>query len=438
MRAEVIGVRTATLRTRVDSIHTVPAIRIPTPVRWLLLLYVFSLPFEYFEFGAISRSPTKLLGLAFFGCYLVYYGPLSAVRSLPAPAPALWGFLGYAVVVGLNILYVPEELFVEFVGRCVTLMQLGLFVWVASGLLKDAKMAKSVLLSFSLASAIGAVGSLLQLPGFYTEFEGRVTALGDNANALAGNAAFALLILIGLFLTKSLKHSVNRLLGLSLTLPLLTMITATGSRSGFLAFLGGCLVYLLPYCRSKRLLVSIVLASALIAGALYKLASNPIFVERFRDSFYEQDLAGREDLFPKAAEMVQERPIFGWGSVVWYSELGRRLGNGGADPHNLWLALLAEVGMAGTIPFFVGFWLCGWSAWKARIGTFGMLPLALFVTMFMIGMSGDTLISKTHWLVVASIVGMSSAVAKESMMLRPLRLRPAQRAIPRIIRCRDR
>ena len=54
---------------------------------------------------------------------------------------------------------------------------------------------------------------------------------------------------------------------------------------------------------------------------------------------------------------------------------------GARDAHNLLLHLLLEGGIVGTLPFLVGLWLCGQSAWKARSKPLGLLPLALFCAM---------------------------------------------------------
>src|SRR5206468_10594663 len=132
--------------------------------------------------------------------------------------------------------------------------------------------------------------------------------------------------------------------------------------------------------RCKRVLLSIVLAALMIGASVHKVTNNSEFMEGWKQAYYEGSMAGREDIFPAAVGMILERPVFGWGPILWAHELGQRTGVGGErDAHNLWLALLLEVGVVGAIPFSVGFWLCGLSTWRARLGTFGLLPLALLL-----------------------------------------------------------
>ena len=66
---------------------------IPTSVRWLLLLFVFSMPFEMYpsRFTSGSLSLAKIAGALFIAVYLTHYNPFSRTRSLPRFSRALWG-----------------------------------------------------------------------------------------------------------------------------------------------------------------------------------------------------------------------------------------------------------------------------------------------------------------------------------------------------------
>jgi O-antigen ligase len=376
---------------------------IPAAVRWSFLLFVFALPFEATDLGFMTGSVSipKLCGFLFFSSYLFHYGPLGK-GSFPRFLPPMSWFLAYAVIFSLNGFLVDEPLLREFFVRCFTLMQLVMLFWIASDLLSNPKMVRSVLLSYSIASVLLAVGNILHLPGFYADVgAGRITGVGDNPNEVAGHLAIAFVTLIGLCLYTSYKRFLTKILLLVLTLPLMVVMVATGSRGGILAFVIGCLVYVLPHWRSKRTLTTIIVALLVIATVVYMVADNPYFSERWQEA-YEGKLSGREQIAPAAIEMILERPVFGWQPIAWFYELGMRLGiTTGKDAHNLVLALLLEVGVVGTIPFLIGLWLCARSAWSARSGYLELLPLALLFTVCAAGMSGTTLIWKTQWLVFA-------------------------------------
>src|SRR5438067_13657048 len=70
----------------------------PKIVRWTFLLFVFTIPFETIDLGAIpgAASLSRLAGLLFFSTCLFY--PKVCFRR---PLPALWWFAGSGAVLGL-------------------------------------------------------------------------------------------------------------------------------------------------------------------------------------------------------------------------------------------------------------------------------------------------------------------------------------------------
>jgi O-antigen ligase len=397
----------------------IPVARIPTAVRWCFLSFVCTLPFEATELPFVtgSLSLAKLSGLLFFLFYFLYYGPFSTKRSFPYPSRAVWWFLGYIVVFVLNGLFAGEEFVSDFLTRCFTQVQLVVLLWIASDLLKDEKMARSVLLTFSIASGLLAVGNILQLPGFYEEVSaGRVTAFDYNQNLIAVNMAFAAVMAVGLCLYTSYRIFPSKILLFVLTLCLLVVMVRTGSRGGVAGFMIGSLVYLLPYWRSKRTWIAIVLVILSVAAVLYITAGDPAVLERWRQTYYEGDLAGRDEIYAIVSDMILEKPVLGW-SIPGNYELGRREGGRffsiARDAHNTPLALLLDVGIVGATPFFVGLWLCGLSAWRARLGSLGLLPLALLFTLVVCMMSGNFVPMKQLWLILALTLAAAPAMSRE-------------------------
>src|SRR5262249_50046273 len=246
--------------------------------------------------------------------------------------------------------------------------------------------------------------NLLQLPGFYQEQAGRVTAFEYNQNLVAVNMAFAAVISIGLCLYTSYRIFPSKILLFVLTLCLLVVMVRTGSRGGVAGFVIGSSIYLLPYWRSKRTWIAIVLVILSVAAVLYITAGDSAVLERWRQTYYEGDLAGRDEIYAIVGDMILEKPVLGW-SVPGNYELGRREGgrffSTARDAHNTFLALLLEVGIVGATPFFVGLWLCGLSAWRARLGNLGLLPLALMFTLVACMMSGNFVPMKQLWLMLA-------------------------------------
>jgi O-antigen ligase len=93
-----------------------------------------------------------------------------------------------------------------------------------------------------------------------------------------------------------------------------------------------------------------------IAAFLYMIATNPTVMARWQLA-QKGDLSTRQLAIPPALGMISERPMFGWGPMEFMSELGSRVIRRGfrntADTHNLLFNMLLEVGVVGTMPFFV-------------------------------------------------------------------------------------
>ena len=123
--------------------------------------------------------------------------------------------------------------------------------------------------------------------------------------------------------------------------------------------------------------------------------------------------------------MISEKPLLGWRPVVLIYELGpRSLGRKWMDPHNLFLYLLMEVGLLGTMPFLIGLGLCMRAAWTARVSSLGLFPLVWLVTMLVNGMLGTPLANKTLWLVfMVSLAAGASTVKqlkRKNLMIRTI------------------
>ena len=268
----------------------------------------------------------------------------------------MWWFLGYLAVYTVNGIFIPRELLGSLLSRLLTLLQLFVLFWITSNLLEEGKMARTVLLIFSVSTVILAVGSIFHLFGIeLTEFgQGRVTALEYNPGTLGVLMALSAVILIGLHLHAASKDFMSHILSLALTFPLLTVMLNTGSRGALAVLMVGCLVYLLPILNFKLRLTAIIIAVIGIVATLYLVARNPDYSERWEQTYYEGNVSGRDQIYSAAIEMALERPIFGWQPVIHWRELGLRLGEWERDEHSLFLHLLLEVGLVGTIPFLVG------------------------------------------------------------------------------------
>jgi O-antigen ligase len=234
--------------------------------------------------------------------------------------------------------------------------------------------------------------------------------MAEDLNGLATLMAIALLMVIGLIGRTVYKGFMTKFL-IPSALPIVVAMIGTGSRGGIAAFIGGASVYLLPYWKGKRTLTTVIWVILGLGGVVYMIASNPDFMARWEESYYEGKLSERENIFSTAIEMIAERPMLGWGPIEFGYQLGFREGSWeGYDAHNLFLHLLLEVGLVGTIPFLVGLYICLKSAWMARSGALGLLPLALLVTIVTANLSANYVVWKPQWLILALAVASAASL----------------------------
>jgi O-antigen ligase len=279
--------------------------------------------------------------------------------------------------------------------------------WIASSLLKEKKLAVDVLLVFSISVALLAIGMLLNLPGFSQMATGvdgsRQTVAGYNPNVLGSMMALAATVLVGLVLSGPVTRLISQGALMVLTLPMLAALVATGSRGGMAVFLIAGATYLLPIRGSRRRLTAVTLAACAMLAMLIFVMQNPTATTRWQMTFEEGHTSGRDSIFSSASDMFLESPFLGWKPIEFQSELGRRLGVifGQKDAHNLFFHLILEVGAVGTVPFLVGLGLCARSSWRARTGSFGLLPLSLFIGALAANLSGTDLALKQFWIMLA-------------------------------------
>ena len=379
----------------------------PAPLRTDLLLQgslyllVASIPFEYPERTIPMEIPT-LTGAVFLLATLLHprrcYGRL--------PAPALW-FGAYLVAFLLSIVMGQAERAPEAISELVVVFQ-GVLVFLAAGnIMRDEQLARRALTTLAAACSVRAALPLLGLGRttnvVWTGGE-RISALGQNANSAAMIMAAGLVALIGLTLLRRQKSTASSIMAVSLSILLSMAILETGSRGGFVALLGGVLVFALAAHSWQQRLRNgaiAVLAISLLAVSALRL---PVMKNRLIDTAKTGNLAGREQLYPALWGMFLEKPLVGWGPANNRFELAARIGERERSKraaHNIVLELLTAGGLVMALPFLVGGWLSALSAWRARAGAHGVLPLALFCSLFLSNMSGDWAASKLLWLVLA-------------------------------------
>jgi O-antigen ligase len=398
-------------------------LQVKPALRWTFYLFVALLPLEGADFG-LEVSAARVSGLLLLGVAL--FQPRIFLRRPPA---AMWCFLIYLYIYAAlgslqNVAYHGEV-----VDRILTLLQLLLLFWVSFCLMHDQEVTRRALMVLAFSCVLLAV--FQTAGGAKAEGEtGRITTLGQNPNEVAGFFSLGLLALLGQASRTTEKTGYLPMIVWPCLALLALAVVQTGSRGGAVGLGAGLATFALGgqtlQGRLHNMLLLIMGMILLVGISLYSDASR----RRWERTLTTGDMTHREKLYPAAWAMFFERPIEGWGPATHLHELGWRTAKVGwnnpsqmwRDTHSLLLYTLTATGLLGTIPFLLGMWLCIRAAWRARLGTQGLTPLAMMVCLLGVNISGTWMYFKCQWLVLAYALASAGMVVASRGM---------EKAIPR-------
>jgi O-antigen ligase len=381
-----------------------PAVRIAAGVRWPLWAMAFSMPLEYPD--RFAYEVTTMTGAVFVLSTLLQ--PRACFGQVPWAIVAFAGYL-YALLVSLvtqGVAY-PGGLYLDEVGRFTQLLVLWLLVFFAcSNVFRDERACRGALWALVLGCLVRASLPVLGLaqPSRIAFVGGeRITVWGQNANQSALVLASGLLALVGLvYIQRRAMWGLRTLTWLALGL-ITYSIVQTGSRGGLVTVAVGLLGFAAAG-RTLRVRVKHAVVTLLALGVLVFFASRSDLVRSRVELAREGNLANRERIYPELVGMFREKPLLGWGPITNKYELGVRLNDptqGRADAHNILLEILTSAGMLGVIPFLTGIYLCVRSAWSARSGPQGTVPLAMAAAVLVGNMTQNRLLGPLLWMVLA-------------------------------------
>jgi O-antigen ligase len=369
-------------------------------IRYLFYLFVFSVPFESasMETVAVIGTISMILGMALMGAAL-----LQPRICFSAPPGAFWCFVGYFVLclaIGTtqNLDYLRPVL-----TRLFTFAQMLVLMWVSFNLLRYPEICKGAFLSLVAACAIFSVLQIAGV-GIVHVGQGRSSMHGANANTVGATLSLGLIALVGITYGRTTVERRLKLIAWAV-FPIIGMaIIMTGSRGALVALVLGIALLLIRggTWRDKLKIGSIAL---LAIGFLAVTAlSDEAMRIRLERSFYQGDTAGRDKIHDHAWAMFFEKPTLGWGPVYNLVELGSRLGMSVRDPHSLYLTVLTETGLLGSMLFFGGLGLLVRAAWQARLRIEGALPMAMLGCLLVFNLSGSWQNRKLFWLTAAYVL----------------------------------
>ena len=379
-------------------------------VRWAFYLSVFSIPFaRLYVPGTGDRVGVTRIDQLLLLC-AVASQPRICLRLFPV---ALLWFGGYCVLRILSGLWLSPELWSSWWPTTFDWLQFSLpWVWIMFNLLQFPKIRRGGLWALvwgcSLCASFHVLGIGVSAADNSLE-EVRTTVFDQNANLIGLIYATGLISLVGLGISNDLKLS-RQLLVLPLIGLLGLAMAKTGSRTALVLVVMGILVLLFQSesfaSRTKRYSM-LVLVGAVLAVIVWQV---PTVMERFED-LDPHDL-GRKNprarMVPVLWEIFLRSPIYGTGPDRYTFELTRRAmpylvrEQRTISSHNLVLLLLVETGAIGFFVLTAGLCAALAAAWRARQKSCGLLPLALYLPLFVaaIVLSNPTS-NRAFWFTVA-------------------------------------
>lgn len=229
-------------------------------------------------------------------------------------------------------------------------------------------------------------------------------------NYITQNIMMSFFALQGLFFFSKNNVKWKKFFWLSTTaLAIISIMYLSSGRTGYVVLLGGFLLYIifaLPKKWSWLGVIAIVLCSLVAFSTSsrvqerYELAISEtklIFEQNRRGELPTfSSIGARWYMWMKSLELVQERPILGWGlgshGIKWCEKAPEPVWCqvGDTTPHNQFIFFAVELGIVGLALFlFLIYTLC-WAAWQG--GQYRPLMMG-FIAIFLV----DSMVNASLW-----------------------------------------
>jgi O-antigen ligase len=374
---------------------------ISVKLQWLACVFFASIPYENLNFNSATFSSIpKIVGFLLASYCLLHRRILSRGWH---PAVACW-LLFWQVDLLCSLAQPGLHWDTEGWPALMRLFQNIALMWICCGLFRNEGLARRLMLLFALGTVGTAVCMGLGVATSEVAMGDRLV-FGDesNANMVAHRLAFAAVILVGMVFMSKRRGPLQRSLLLAFAATLFSAMILTGSRGNVVAFLAALATLVLEKERTRRLAIRGGIIALCFAAAFAALKSDYL-KDRILSTITEGDLAGRDLIYPVVLELIQEKPLLGWGENNAREELaGRTVLRCGKllDQHNEWLWVLSSSGIVGAVPVLFGMAMTLSAAWRARGGPRGALPLALLIAVLVETMTSGLQGTKTQWIAFA-------------------------------------
>lgn len=267
---------------------------------------------------------------------------------------------------------------------------------------------RGALLSFSVSCTISSLLLLFGIGVSSDQIEmlhGRISGFGADPNIYSETLIIGALILIGIVYIRTEKYVKSTILLQVSFFAVVLAVVKTGSRGSTLAFLFGVLVFILKKNLFRLTAKKVIFCGATIIFSFWVFNTSPLLFERWGKTFDTGNVSNRDAIALQALDMVKAKPFLGWGGAAREVLSLRMLYEHKLKAaHNMILTMLIHIGIVGSFFYFYAYLMILKNAWRVRNGTERTLPLALFVSMFLMDMSCGGFPDKLHWILFAYIL----------------------------------
>lgn len=372
--------------------------KVKTIQRYTLYAFLFSINFEVWDplntggFFSIAR----LAGLLYLSTIFLSFKSFFETKGLRFILFPIWSFFTLLTIVSIiNVDYNFSNYFDS------SLFQNIILFWI---LINHERIAPGILAKGLMAFALGSIvlASLYYFKIGIEYFGGRVSIFGDNTNTVGIRMSVSILIISLSIMRDSIGMGKFRYLLIIPLFPMVMLLAETGSRVAFIAFVIQFIAVVL-LSKSRRLSLKILLiVVGSIIGYFTWLYLMEIDVLRTRliQSLYNGDLSDRDFIWGKVIQVIKSSPIFGVGKTGYAMQM-RDVAGSVFSPHNVFLEILVYTGIIGLylyINFIYKNILIAFANYKLNKD---LLPLLLFIPLAGLMLSGQLLVFKMGWVILA-------------------------------------
>lgn len=369
-----------------------------------LILFVFSLPFEYWDpFGIASFfSVTKMAG---FG-----YAAIALLTIKDSFDQSLFKYVKYLLFLWLWLVLLSMFNYIGTNTASVfnfTLFQNIIFYWlIASDLKRGNIQVKTLMLSFVISIVL--MNILLSLGiGLGQEYEegvSRLTFFENNPNTVGILAGLGIVFALYFILNPHKTFGKKGFL-LVFALPaFVNLLLLSGSRGALLTT--GLSVVLMLIMNKTTPFKRILQVGLLIIAASYlmeKLVESELIYKRMTQFIEEGNTAGRGEIWEDVWEISLQRPLIGFGTTGFENEMIKYYG-ARKSAHNLFLEVLVTTGLIGfgVFMYFLYFHFKNSIQNLRQGGVLKMILLVFYLTTVV--KAGGAMNNKLMWLLLAVVL----------------------------------